>query len=158
MAEISTRKGLHRIVYFSGFSGRFPTTVADQDEEINAIVRTSIRNNRERAITGLLLSHQQWFVQALEGPAEAVMTTYGRILRDPRHVDASIVGAGPAESRQFANWNMCARRLSDTDDAILRTLDLKGAFDPTALSLDKAMGLLTAVRSIQSRTPAASTV
>ena len=151
MTAVSTRKGLHRIVYFSGFSSHFPTAPADQNEAINAIVRVSIRNNREQAITGLLLSHQQWFVQALEGPAEAVMTTYGRILRDPRHEAANIINAGPAESREFANWNMCARRLSETDDAILRTLDLKGAFDPAALSPGKAMSLLLAVRSIQSR-------
>ena len=151
MVQFSTRKGLHRIVYFSRFSGLFPTSPADQDEEVGAIVRASIRNNRECAITGLLLSHQQWFLQALEGPAEAVMTTYNRILSDPRHIDATVIGAGPAEARAFANWNMCARRLSAADDAILATLDIKGALDPAALSLEKATKLLMAVKNIQSR-------
>ena len=155
MTQISSRRGLHRIVYVSRFSGQFPTAPAEQDEEIRRIVSTSIRNNREHAITGLLLSHQQWFIQALEGPAEAVMTTYSRILSDPRHLAAKIIGAGAAPTREFANWNMCARRISAVDDAILATLDLKGAIDPAALRLEAAMKLLTAVRGVQSRTIAA---
>ena len=151
MTQISTRKGLHRIVYCSAFSRSFPTDRADQDEAIGLIVRSSIRNNRADAITGLLLAHQGWFTQALEGPAEAVMTTYSRILKDPRHTDVTMFGAGPAERREFSDWNMCARRLSPTDDAILATLDLKGAFDPRGLGLGAAMRLLIAVKGIQSR-------
>ena len=102
-------------------------------------------------LRGLLLAHQGWFTQALEGPAEAVMTTYSRILKDPRHTDVTMFGAGPAERREFSDWNMCARRLSPTDDAILATLDLKGAFDPRGLGLGAAMRPLIAVKGIQSR-------
>ena len=151
MTQVSSRKGLHRLVYFSRFGALFPTAEPDQDDAIRSIVSVSIRNNRQRHITGLLLSHQHWFIQALEGPAEAVMTTYGRILSDPRHRAAQILGAGPAPAREFANWNMCARRLSTVDDAILATLAHKGTFDPTALSLGAALNLLKAVRGVQSR-------
>ena len=156
MGEISARKGLHRLVYCSAFSPGFPSDVAEQDAAIGLIVRSSIRNNRAVAITGLLLAHQGWFTQALEGPAEAVMTTYSRILGDPRHMNVTMIGAGPAERRAFSDWNMCARRLSPTDDAILATLELKGAFDPRALGLGAAMKLLTAVKGVQARTMAAS--
>ena len=152
MTTVTASKGLHRLLYCSGFSRHFPLAAADQDEEVGKIIRASIRNNREVAVTGLLLVHQLWFVQALEGPAEAVMTTYGRILTDPRHTDAIVLGAGPADSRSFGGWNMCARRLSNADDAILGTLDLKGDFDPRKLSAAKALGLLTSIAGIQART------
>jgi hypothetical protein len=149
MTVVSSRRGLHRLMYASAFSGAFPSAIADQDEAVAGIIRASIRNNRASDITGLLLVHQSWFVQVLEGPAEAVMTTYGRILADPRHRDATLIEAASAEARRFANWNMCARRMSATDDAILDTLDLKGALDPSALSPKQALALLMAVRNIQ---------
>lgn len=96
--------------------------------------------------------HGGWFVQALEGPAEAVMTTYRRILDDPRHASAKVLSAGPANAREFGDWNMCARRMSDADDAILDALAQRQAFQPDRLSGTAALRLLKAVRAIQQRT------
>lgn len=96
--------------------------------------------------------HDGWFVQALEGPAAAVMTTYQRILNDPRHTDSRVVSAGPADAREFGDWNMCARRFSPADDAILDTLTQKRIFDPTTLTDKSALRLLKTVRGIQDRT------
>jgi len=118
--EISSSRSLHRLIYASRQAfgpGQVP------DEEIDAIIRASIRNNRADAITGLLLIHSGWFVQALEGPAQAVMTTYRRIVEDKRHDSAKLIHAGPASAREFGDWNMCARRFSAADDAILDTLE-----------------------------------
>ena len=156
MVDISTRKGLHRLLYYSAASHRFPTAAAEQDAEIAQIVLTSVTHNSAAGVTGLLLVHQNWFLQTLEGPAEAVMTTYGRILSDQRHEAPTIIEAAPAQERLFSVWNMCARRLHRADDAILSTLDLKGVFEPRKLSGAKALALLTAVRNIRSRVAAAA--
>jgi hypothetical protein len=67
---------------------------AEQDVEIAKIVRTSVRHNREVGLTGLLLVYQQWFLQPLEGPEEAVKATYNRIRLDPRHQNALALGEG----------------------------------------------------------------
>lgn len=91
MSEISTSRTLHRLIYCS----RQKLDAGDEDDQLGAIIRASIRNNREVAVTGLLLLHQDYFVQALEGPAQAVLTTYGRICGDPRHEGAGR-GAGHA--------------------------------------------------------------
>lgn len=147
--QISQPRSLHRLIYASrqAFSaGQAP------DEEIDAIIRASIRNNRADSITGLLLVHSGWFVQALEGPAQAVMTTYRRIVEDPRHDSAKLIHAGPAASREFGGWNMCARRFSAADDAILDTLEQRASFDPQVLTDRSALRLLKAVRNIQDRT------
>ena len=145
---ISSSRTLHRLIYASRQSfaaGMIP------DEEIDALIAASIRNNRAAALTGLLLVHDGWFLQALEGPAEAVMTTYQRILNDPRHTESRVVSAGPASAREFGDWNMCARRFSAADDAILDTLSQRAAFDPSTLTEPAALRLLKAVRGIQDR-------
>jgi hypothetical protein len=152
LAAISGSRSLHRLIYAS--VQHIPS--ADLDHEVASIIRASIRNNREQSITGLLLVHGGWFVQALEGPAEAVMTTYRRICDDPRHHGAKVLSAGPAVSRDFADWNMCAKRMSPADDAILDALELRASFEPSLLSGSAALRLLKAVRGIQERTARAS--
>ena len=148
MTEISSSKTLHRLVYTS----RERVDPGQEAQAFADIVRASIRNNHEAAITGLLLSHKGFFIQALEGPAEAVLTTYGRICNDTRHTDSKVLSAGPVTSREFADWSMCARRITPADDAILHTLDQRTSFEPQKLSGRSAMRLLMAVRGIQGRT------
>nr|QQZ52132.1 hypothetical protein JKL49_02120 [Phenylobacterium glaciei] len=63
-----------------------------------------------------------------------------------------MLSAGPASGREFGDWNMCARRVSAADDAILDTLSQRQVFDPTTLTDLAALRLLKAVRGIQDRT------
>jgi hypothetical protein len=151
MPYVSSSIGLHRLIYFSTFSPTFPTEPEQQDAEIRNIVRTSILNNSKLGLTGLLLAHQNWFLQVLEGREDRLMTCYAVIVSDSRHVDPTLMGAGPAPKRDFYNWDMCSRRLSKENDAILTALDVKGPFSPKTLNFEKALRLLMAVRVIQSR-------
>ena len=95
MPEISDSRALHRLIYCS----RPELTPGLEDDDLGAIIRASIRYNREVSVTGLLLLHDGWFVQALEGPAEAVRTVYGRIREDDRHSGAQVICAGPTQAR-----------------------------------------------------------
>ena len=147
MSETPGSRTLHRLIYAS----RITLPPIDLNAEVAEIVRASIRNNRDVAISGLLLVHGGYFLQMLEGPTEAVLTTYGRICEDPRHADAKVLGAGPAQARAFADWNMCARRITPADEAILDTLSMR-AFEPHRLTPSSALRLLQAVRGIQDRT------
>ncbi len=140
--------GLHRLIYASRQA--LPSN-ADLDETVGDIIRASIRNNREQAITGLLLVHDGWFVQALEGPQGAVADTYGRITGDPRHAETRVLTEGAAPGRAFADWNMCARTLSEADDVLLEELEQRRAFAPARLDGRGALRLLKAVRDIQGR-------
>src|SRR5690242_3503006 len=147
MTEISTPRQLHRLIYVSRQRAEPPVT----EEQVDEIIRASIRRNREAAITGLLLVHDGWFLQVLEGPAQEVMTTYGRIDRDPRHHQCRVLAAGPAPAREFGDWNMCARRMSKADEAILDALSRRQALDLGAVDAPSALRLLKAVRGIQQR-------
>lgn len=145
-------RGLHRLLYFSRFSDTFPGMGPEQEEAVSGIIRSSMRNNRMVSVTGMLLIHEGWFVQALEGPADAVTATYDRIAGDPRHQDVTTLASGPAERREFREWNMCARRISNADDAILDGLEGDGRFDPGRLNAETGLGLLTTIRDTQAET------
>lgn len=150
MSDYPQPRTLHRLIYAS----RQNQPPERLDEEVAAIIATSIRNNRSVSVTGLLLVHDGWFLQALEGPYKAVMTTYGRIVGDARHLDPQVIAAGPAEDREFGDWNMCARHVGVADDAILETLGQRGDFRPLEFTPSSALRLLKAVRGIQNRNEA----
>jgi ABC-type transport system involved in cytochrome bd biosynthesis fused ATPase/permease subunit len=142
-------KALHRLFYRSR---QTPAVAADLDFEVQRIIGAAISRNRGVGLTGLLLTIQGHFIQALEGDINAVRATYARISLDPRHHDLRIISQGPAMQRLFGEWNMCARALAPSDQAILDVLDSKGGFNAEALTADSVQRLLTAVAAIQKRT------
>ena len=143
------QRGLCRLLYYSAATELFPVDPVLELEELRRIARVSRLNNQRIGVTGMLLLHQRWFVQVLEGPAADVTATYNRILRDRRHRSATPLGAGPIQARDFEDWAMSAQRVSATDDAIHLTLALKGSFDPARLKAAHALALLKAVARIR---------
>ncbi len=121
------------------------------DLELAGIVQASVRNNRASDVTGLLLAHAGWFLQVLEGAPAQLKSTYARIIDDRRHIGCQVLSATPIGERQFGDWNMCARRLTREDDAILGVLALRDRFDPSRFDAKTALGLLLAVRNIRDR-------
>jgi len=144
-----TKSMLHRLFYRSR---QTPAMAADLDFGVQQIIGVAISRNRSVGVTGLLLTIQGHFIQALEGNLEAVRATYARISLDPRHHDLHIYSQGPAEQRLFGAWNMCARSLAPSDKAILDVLAEKGGFNPEALTAESVRRLLTSVAAIQRRT------
>jgi hypothetical protein len=142
-------ESLHRVVYASRVN---PQYLDNLDETLKDILAVAVRENGRRGLTGLLIAHRGWFVQALEGPAEAVQERFGVIVRDTRHRNAIILGEGPTEARMFAAWSMCAQVLSPTDAAVLDLLDQKAAFDPADVPERTVMRLLTTVAELHGRT------
>lgn len=149
----TTPARLHRLIYYGRQRFAAGTSGAEQ---VDDIIRASIRNNRDVAISGLLLAHQGWFLQVLEGPRAAVAATYARISGDPRHDAPRALSEGAAAHREFAEWYMCARRLSAADDAILDAIGQRQSFEPHRLSGRSALRLLKAVRGLQTRPASAS--
>lgn len=135
--------GLHRLLYVS----RQALMAGDADLEIGRIVHQSIHYNRQAAVTGLLLSHQDWFVQVLEGPGSAVMETFARISGDPRHKAIWRLTYEKASGRLFADWDMCARSLNEADDVILA--EIGPVFDPTKMQPARLLALLVEIANQQ---------
>ena len=83
-------------------------------EEIDQILDSSIRNNRKKDVTGVLLYAQGTFFQVLEGSSENVKDVYDRILKDPRHKTVTKLHEAEIEARRFTEWNMGWSRIPDS--------------------------------------------
>lgn len=119
------------------------------EDALHEILKVSQVRNSAVDVTGALLVCNGWFVQALEGPMQAVLQTYGRITRDPRHEEAKVIQAIPTQERHFAGWSMCGRQVSPVDREIVHVLSSGGAFDPTKLGAERALNLLLVVGKMQ---------
>ena len=73
---------------------------------LDDILATSRRNNERCGVTGLLVSGGKRFLQVLEGPDQAVLTTYARIQNDARHFAFVLLATKPVEERAFGDWSM----------------------------------------------------
>jgi hypothetical protein len=83
------------------------------DEDIAGILVQSRANNVKHELTGVLLYREGRFIQILEGPDEAVLARFAIIASDPRHRSIHKVSEETAWERQFPDWTMGFRPLSD---------------------------------------------
>lgn len=73
---------------------------------IASILASSRRNNARQGVTGLLVAGGRRFLQALEGPEQAVLDTYARIKADPRHHALVLLAGRSVDERAFGSWSM----------------------------------------------------
>ena len=130
---------LHRLIYVSRSSN---VLGEDADAEVHRIVAVSMGRNRMVDVTGLLLTHQGWFLQVLEGPSAEVSGLMGRILRDTRHRGMRTLSSDMVDTRLFSDWNMVGARLGPEADPVLTELGQIARFDADGLSADAALQLL----------------
>ena len=122
--------GLYRLLYVSRSSnGMVDAAVTARD-----IADGSEPTNRANGVTGALVAHASWFIQALEGPHEAVTSIYAKIAKDPRHRDLQVISVEPIEARLFPRWGMRAGRMQPTD--------LEPMFDASKMTEATLLGLL----------------
>jgi hypothetical protein len=130
---------LHRLIYVSRWTNGLGD---DVPAALHRIVAVSMASNRTIDVTGLLLAHEGWFIQVLEGPSAEISGLMGRISRDPRHREVHTLSAGPAERRLFSDWDMAGARLGPEADPILIELGQIARFDGGGLNADAALQLL----------------
>ena len=123
----------------------------DQDALLGSILKTSVRNNAQVAVTGMLVLYRNQFIQALEGPAESVEMICRKVRRDRRHQHFKLVEDVTTPSRSFAGWAMCGCNVGSADNAILEVLSLRPEFEPRLMSGSSALALLKTVRAVQQR-------
>lgn len=91
---------LHQITYIS--TARPSLVPADVEQ----ILLASRRNNPRAQVTGLLVYDGKRFLQALEGPLEAVEAIFSSIAVDPRHRAMVKLSSRFVEAREFGDWSM----------------------------------------------------
>jgi hypothetical protein len=85
------------------------------DDELADILKKSVQNNQQRNITGLLLYLKGTFMQLLEGESDTVDAVFETINSDPRHREIEVHMRTPVREREFSQWHMGYRAISNED-------------------------------------------
>ena len=88
-------------------------TTAMSDDDVSAILVQARENNERDELTGMLLYHRGRFIQTLEGPDDPLRSRFAVISADPRHRIIDTIREQAVAERQFAQWTMGFRPLSD---------------------------------------------
>lgn len=83
------------------------------DGDVAALLIRARENNERDDITGALLYHGGRFVQIIEGADEQVRAKFATIAADPNHRNVQMMREKSIEVRQFPEWTMGFRALSD---------------------------------------------
>ncbi|MBK1719379.1 BLUF domain-containing protein [Thiocystis violacea] len=83
------------------------------NEDLRRLIEQSAESNRQHGITGMLVLSGDQFLQALEGPSEAVNALYARLIRDERHHDLRLISYEPIQESYFEDWGMSLVDLYD---------------------------------------------
>jgi hypothetical protein len=74
--------------------------------ELNKIREESTENNTRDGITGMLAYSNGYFLQTIEGSAQAINACFARIQKDVRHADVFILLYSPIVTRMFPSFEM----------------------------------------------------
>lgn len=91
---------LQRLIYIS----RVATTMSGP--ELQRLQALSERHNRRQDITGALGHTGRYFIQCIEGRAEAITDVMARIRADHRHTDVLDLCSIDTDKRLFGQWSM----------------------------------------------------
>ncbi|MBX9907574.1 MAG: BLUF domain-containing protein [Beijerinckiaceae bacterium] len=136
---------IFQLAYASALSA---SKIDDPMQTLREILDASRRNNARSGITGYLIFDGAAFVQILEGDQLAVLATYVRIERDPRHRDVRIIGSQRVAKRRFGSWWMDGYLRSPRQDHIFRDHGFVGQMDWTRLSISAAIELAGALQGV----------
>jgi hypothetical protein len=115
---------------------------AKQDEEINRILQSARRSNRELNVTGALFFNSAYFAQVLEGPKLAIEKIFENIQRDPRHGEITVLSSETGGQRDFPEWSMAHVAPPDEAASASMTVALDSALSHPGASADGILGLL----------------
>ena len=119
---------LMRLIYCSKVTNIFKT------EDIDYILETARKRNKDQNITGVLCFNRKYFLQCIEGSREAVNDAYHRILKDPRHDGIILLGYSQIFHRDFDTWQMAFVPEKKITDEINLKYSQTRDFDPFTMN------------------------
>ena len=115
---------MFRVIYTSSATAPFSR------EELEELLQKSRRNNMATDLTGMMIYKDGNFMQLVEGPERAVRDLMGKISRDPRHGNFTILMEGPILQRSFETWSMGFKNITPGT-----RIDLPGYIESDKFSL-----------------------
>jgi hypothetical protein len=74
--------------------------------DLHRLARAAQLRNGAEGVTGMLVYDSGWIFQQLEGPSEGVARIWASIRRDRRHTAIEVLNDGPADKRDFEDWDL----------------------------------------------------
>jgi uncharacterized membrane protein (DUF373 family) len=84
-------------------------------EELVRLLQQCRESNASKGVTGMLLYGNATFLQVLEGDEEVIEELLEKIRRDPRHRDLQVLYRKKIEQRQYSDWSMGFKRISNKE-------------------------------------------
>lgn len=84
-------------------------------EQLIDLLQQSFKNNTASGVTGMMLYGNATFLQALEGEEQVVDELYQKIAKDQRHASIVFLHRKTIERRQYSDWTMAFKRVSDKE-------------------------------------------
>ena len=109
---------------------------------VESILAQARGHNPGHGITGILCHGGDTFMQVLEGGRDAVSALYGRIVRDDRHRDATLLHFEEMTERRFAGWTMGHVNLAKVNPSILLKYSDRPVLDPFCVTGRVSLALL----------------
>jgi len=127
---------LVRLLYASRPAAPLSTRIID------AILAQSLQGNPARGITGILVYHDQLFMQVLEGGRDEVCELYNAIVRDERHEQVRLLSYAEIDERRFGGWTMGYVNAARVNPSLLLKYGEKAVLDPFCWPARASLALL----------------
>jgi hypothetical protein len=83
--------------------------------ELLELLQQCLKNNPPLGVTGMLLYGNGTFLQTIEGEDVVIDQLVERISKDPRHTRLQFFSRKQIERRQYSEWSMGFKRISDDE-------------------------------------------
>jgi hypothetical protein len=131
----------------------FANMALSLEEEIERITSRSRHNNKRDNVTGALILAGPSFFQIIEGPEAEVMAAYGRIARDTRHNQPTIIEVRTATSRILPDLPLFFCDALDAHDGVLSSLSMPIMQSPDLVTHDDIVSVTIFASARLSRGP-----
>jgi len=84
-------------------------------QDLLTLLQECRENNAGNGVTGMLLYGNATFLQVLEGEEKVIDDLVEKIRKDQRHTNLQILHRRPIQRRQYSDWSMGFKRVSDKE-------------------------------------------
>ena len=112
------------------------------DEMVESILKVARLRNELRDVTGMLVFDHQYFLQVLEGERQSLNQLFGKLMKDARHGNLTLISCTGIQERSHATWAMGFASASSANKALFLRHGTSSRFDPYALSTVSALALI----------------
>ncbi len=112
---------------------------------VASFINVAQERNKSEELTGALLYLDGYFLQVMEGPAEAAANCMMRIMSDNRHHNIDIRETLDIDIRRFSKLWMAFSHAGDVNRSMLEAFDYEPGFPAAKFSPEKLQRIMVAL-------------